>query len=227
MNRDEQRERVESKNIYAENNLYYPVDKKSGGTWFGFNQHGIVMALLNRYQDTSITSTCNTTSRGAIIPLLLTYQQIQQVNSALLSLPLSEVKPFDLVVNSNHTIMKYSWNGTDLNRQKYKSPFFLSSSSVDAKTVLPYRKQKNITFLSKQNKVKAENILLNLHLSQDKKDTSSSILMSRRLTHTKSISQVIIKDNELNYQYIDEKKLACINIKKPYLKGENLQIKIT
>ena len=54
MNRDELRTRQETNEILNQSsdltNYYHPVDLLSGGTWFGYNNKGLVMALLNRYQ---------------------------------------------------------------------------------------------------------------------------------------------------------------------------------
>ena len=68
MNRDESRARHEA-GIKAREaskvNLLFPVDGLAGGTWFGINDSGVVMALLNRYQAQHVR---NPITRGKIIP---------------------------------------------------------------------------------------------------------------------------------------------------------------
>lgn len=53
-------------------------------------------------------------------------------------------------------------------------------------------------------------ILEELHLRQERDDPSSSILMSRELTHTKSISQVLVQPNHLEFVYLTEAMLPAI-----------------
>ncbi|HHL31784.1 MAG TPA: hypothetical protein ENJ41_04300 [Oceanospirillales bacterium] len=85
----------------------------------------------------------------------------------------------------------------------------ISSSSVDSTNVLT----KRATWFSQfKNQVKnkdhpSQYILNAFHLQQQENDSSSSILMARDETHTKSISQLIINNGLLEYCYIDETQL--------------------
>ncbi len=205
MNRDEARSRSEE-NIIKENRnkdtlYYYPIDKSSGGTWFGFNSHGIVLALLNRYQNHRIK---NLNSRGLIIPQLLQYKNQQQIYQELIKSDLSKYQPFDLVLNKNNSVIEHSWNGKKLSVKKYSQPYFITSSSIDTEHVLHYRQ----LLFNKFKAINAKQILQELHLNQELKDTSTRIFMSRKDTHTKSISRIIYNKNSLDYQYINEGLLA-------------------
>lgn len=216
MNRDEVRGRDETNEIYQNEGIYYPVDKTAGGTWFGFNQDGTVMALLNRYQDKQI-DTVN--SRGLVIPALLKSQNISVDLDKLLE---KDFNPFDLIIINHIQIIHCCWNGKELSISTKSYPFFISSSSIDSQRVLNYRSRKFFDF----DAASGRNILTDLHLFQDINNTSASIYMSRDITHTKSISQLCLKSESLNYHYFTEKNLAKLNKKDPYKKCQNLSLEI-
>lgn len=225
MNRDEYRERDESNIIHRNAGCYYPVDKKSGGTWFGFNQHGTVMALLNRYQDKNGDAK---TSRGTIIPQLLRCKNSQQIHKSFNQLTLVEFDPFDLVVKTHNKIIKYSWDNKNilLLQQSVKQPFFLTSSSLNANYILPLRKEIFDRFLTKQTSIDGKHILTKLHLDKESTDRSSNIFMAREDTHTKSVSQVVIEGHTLNYKYLTEQQLSIMTSNTIHLGKLNLQVKL-
>ena len=215
MNRDEFRGRDELNTINHSNGNCFPVDKISEGTWFGFNQQGVVMALLNRYQDSQVLTK---TSRGILIPQLLQSNSIDSTLNQLLAKYL--FNPFDLVTTNKAHLIQYSWTGNKLIKVKQSTPFFISSSSVDSQIVLSHR----MNLFTKFSPVNEEQILTQLHLSQDKLDKSASIFMSREETHTKSISQVIIEKNEINYYYFTENNLQKLEMERPYDYAKACQI---
>ena len=215
MNRDEVRDRYEANIIQHAHTIasqsFYPVDKQSSGTWFGFNGHGIVLALLNGYHETQLK---DAKSRGFIIPYLLKFNSLQQVEEQMAEQIADSTErnynPFDLIYADTSQIIKFNWNGKKLSKQKIANPqaYMFSSSSVDTANILAKRAD---IFSDFKNNMPAANkpayILQQLHLKQDSTDTSSSIFMTRAKTHTKSISQIIIKNKELDYYYIDETQI--------------------
>jgi uncharacterized protein with NRDE domain len=213
MNRDEYRGRIESNTIHEKDGIYYPIDKQAGGTWFGFNHQGTVMALLNRYQDKAIETT---TTRGDIIPNLLKSKNISVDLDKLL---VNKYNPFDLIIINHAQIIQCSWSGKKLTKLVKSLPFFVSSSSIDAYRVQKYRAKAFLNF----NAINPNQILSDLHLSQDSKDTSCSIYMSRKKTHTKSISQVTVTAESLNYQYLTEEQLSSYDRQ---TQSQNLQLKL-
>lgn len=214
MNRDESRAREEAdtlyKNMSMDNALRfcYPVDTVSGGTWFGFNAQGIALAILNRYQDPSITQA---RSRGKIIPQLLKLSQTNLIIEHVKSNDFSDFNPFDLFVIDKNSIYQFSWNrkSVNLSRHSTDSAHFFSSSSINTNETLSLRQRIFSDYVSSVNSDwgSAEHVLLNLHLLQDKNDPSSSINMARHHSHTKSISQLILKPSWCNYYYFNESAL--------------------
>ena len=216
MNRDEVRSRDETNEIEQHDGIFYPVDKTAGGTWFGYNEHGTVMALLNRYQDKQIETE---NSRGLIIPALLKSHNISVDLDKLLE---KDFNPFDLIIINHIQIIHCCWNGKELSISTKSYPFFISSSSIDPQRVLNFRTRKFFDFEAKSGR----NILTDLHLVQDINNTSASIYMSRDITHTKSISQLCLKSESLNYHYFTEESLTKLSKKDPYLQCQNLSLEI-
>jgi uncharacterized protein with NRDE domain len=210
MNRDEARNRTEANLIkqktHTKTNAYYPVDKSSGGTWLGFNNYGTCLALLNRYHEAQHD---NAISRGLIIPQLLAYDKLTDLEKALQEILKDKHNPFDLVFTDSKQVIKFSWNGHQLNKQKIipSQPYMLSSSSVTTDKVLSIRAKKFQEYTKQHHQPHAQHILKTLHLQHQPSDASSSIFMSRADTHTKSISQIIINKGTLNYYYFDQLQL--------------------
>lgn len=209
MNRDEARDRPELNTIkYCKGqhtDKYYPVDQKSLGTWFGFNNHGMVFALLNRYHEHHIDEAL---SRGTIIPTLLNQSNLEDCKQHLSTILQNPFNPFNLLCINKNRIIDFSWNGKTLKETQYLSPqtLMFSSSSIETERILKKRSAYFDKFkmqLGEQGN-KPGYFLNHLHRQQDKDDKSSSIFMSRNDTHTKSISQIIINNQQLHYDYFDE-----------------------
>ena len=210
MNRDEARNRTEANQIkqknYSHTTACYPVDKASGGSWLGFNDYGISLALLNRYHEAHYN---DATSRGLIIPQLLAYNNLNDMSQALQNILTKKHNPFDLVCTDTNQIIKFSWNGLQLQQQEITitQPYMLSSSSVCTDQVLSIRAKIFIEYTEEQHQPHAQDILKTLHFQHQVSAPSSSIFMSRTNTHTKSISQIIINKAMLNYYYFDQSQL--------------------
>ena len=74
---------------------------KSKGTWFGINQDGLAMALLNRYQD-PIKDT--KLSRGRFIPKLLLEKNFEAIKNKFQKLHDQNDNSFDLIILSRNLL---------------------------------------------------------------------------------------------------------------------------
>ena len=194
MSRDERRERLEPGEVFSNSQVTFPLDSRSGGTWFGFNRQGCVLSLLNRYQSPVDTRRA---SRGSLIPLAL--QQKKPVDW-LFTLDPAAYNPFDLFcINAGH-LWHCSWGGleseegykiTEINLQR---GFMFSSSSWNTHAVLAFRQELFSQWLlsaaEQEKELKARQILHGFHLLQDRERPQWSILMDREWSHTKSVCQV-------------------------------------
>lgn len=207
MNRDEQRNRPEAQNLYITNEHCFPVDQKSQGTWFGLNNHGITIALLNRYQEQHLGTVAH--SRGHIIPTLLPCTDIPSIEKTLRNgFTIKNINPFDCIAVSREQILHASWNGKALNvtQKELNKPFFISSSSERLSEVVAYRQNVFNNFIQSPSRSE-KTILHDLHMKEDESDSSSAIMMARPKTHTKSITQTILTSNEATLTYWPEHTL--------------------
>lgn len=214
MNRDEQRTRDESGTLLSgwsqEHQLSYsyPLDGLHGGTWFGANSRGIVLALLNRYQDPTRP---DAESRGLIISELVRLPDIDSMVNTLREGLGQRCNPFELVLIGNARMVQCCWNGSRFSFHEHESatPNIFTSSSVNAESTATLRNDLFRRWLAgkRNGRITAEMILEELHLRQEPDDPSSSILMSRERSHTKSISQVLVHPDSLEFLYLSEAML--------------------
>jgi hypothetical protein len=235
MNRDEHLSRSEAGLIstYSDTNIKhkiaFPQDQRSGGTWIGVNEFGIVLCLLNRYQDSirhsskSAIDNSEKLSRGTIIPKALKYKSVKTILDYLQSLNLFQFEAFDLLIISLQATYQFSWNGKAvvLHDVSEQHKFMITSSSINIEQVTHYRRQQFECWLEHRSEVgSAENlassVLGKFHLSQQSENKSYSVLMSRldtpHQTHTKSITQIAIDQtkhsySELNINYFNQNKI--------------------
>lgn len=207
MNRDERRDRPEALELEHGVNgngvsYVYPVDARTGGSWFGVRADGGIFALLNRYD---AAQPRQTRSRGAIIPRSLRMSKLEEVGAYVLGRDWNDTPPFDLMMMNIRQAHSFCWNGSALGYLSFtvNTPFFRTSSSERAHNIIPYRKRIFEAFVRSQNNgsVCHKDILQRLHLERDESDRERSILMDRPSSHTKSISQAVLTEKSLTYSY--------------------------
>ncbi len=224
MNRDEHRLRHESEKLSAVQlrdgcKVVFPTDLKSGGSWFGFNQRGVVLALLNRYQD---PLKMDVISRGEIIPKALSQGISDNVFDFCGSLAVESYNPFDLIMISTGNCYQFKWTGND-----YKivpitinPSYFKTSSSVEMNSTLSWRSQFFEKWMkNNKNTINSESILKNIHLEQAVENKSRSIFMSREHSHSKSVCQVLLTNSNLVFQYYPQSSLMDITTELPISKA--------
>ena len=208
MNRDESRLRHEAGiKEHAFNGIHtlFPVDGLAGGTWFGINDTGVVMALLNRYQDPQKQGA---PTRGQIIPMALVEGNYKQVIQHLNNIDFRDFNPFDLFLFSLENNHHFSWNGQVMTTNKHtENALQFSSSGLNTDVVLATRQARFKQQIPLHKTWQAATILTQLHLHQDPQDTSQSVLMDRPHTHTKSICQVRLNSRQSQFTYYPETSL--------------------
>ena len=191
MNRDEKRNREEEGKFYTAASYCFPIDKLSQGTWVGTNNNGLAFSLLNRYQEPHHKH--NIRSRGGIIPALLPCATVEDALEALKGFSFKTFNPFDLIIMSLEKIVHATWNGKSLQlkEQDCNTPFFTTSSSEKIEQVIEYRQNIFSKFLENYSN-NTEFILEKLHLYRAQNKDDLAINMSRKNTHTKSVTQIIL-----------------------------------
>jgi hypothetical protein len=214
MNRDERRDRPEVGYLCHpqnyESSIYcYPSDRATGGTWIGANGRGTIAALLNDYSRKN--ASVGAQSRGLIVPTILNEVPEMELDRYLARNNWSFFSPFNLVVVNATEIKKLSWDGstTHLEKIPIDRPYFITSSSRNAAAVIPFREKLFCNFRESRSSVDvtAPDIFRNLHLVQSE-DKSSSILMNRKVTHTKSVCQILRNSESVRVSYFSEAALS-------------------
>ncbi|PKH03053.1 hypothetical protein CXF72_08165 [Psychromonas sp. MB-3u-54] len=208
MNRDEARLRHEAGLKQQQKNgveRLYPIDGQAGGTWFGVNNHGVVLALLNRYQDPQ-SSTAPT--RGNIIPQALAYGNVKLVKKHLSEQSYQYYNPFDLVLMSGRECLHLSWNGRHLSTHNVcQAALLLSSSALNTEAVLAKRQRHFQQWLAQLPELSAAEVLQKIHLQHNPDSQGDSVLMDRSDAHSKSICQVLLDANYCEFNYYSEASL--------------------
>lgn len=99
-NRDEILSRPAEGFASRESGVFAPKDLEHGGTWIGFNQHGLLAALTNR---AGADRDPSRRSRGEIPQIALGAADANEAAQRLLALPALEFNPFHAVVADQRT----------------------------------------------------------------------------------------------------------------------------
>ena len=120
-----------------------PRDPEGGGAWLAVNEHGIALALLNRYDAVQPQRVDGPlASRGAIVRAYAGARSQDEVEAALRALPLACFAPFDLAVFApGAPVRRLGWDGCTLESERdARGP--LASSAVAAREARAWRSRR-------------------------------------------------------------------------------------
>ncbi|WIV66593.1 NRDE family protein [Natrialbaceae archaeon AArc-T1-2] len=110
-NRDEYRDRPSRPpGVYSEEPLVIaPRDAKAGGTWIGFNEHGLFAGITNRWNDVDLAGE---RSRGLLVADVLERESVREaVQTVERSTAENEYAGFNLVVADDSEAVWLGWDG--------------------------------------------------------------------------------------------------------------------
>lgn len=199
VNRDESRFRVGELAPKILGIKIYPLDKISGGTWCGANAEGLVLSLLNRYDETEEHPHA---SRGVIIPQLLEEKTIEGAGEVLEKLNKSiRYAPYTLLAIQGNEAKHWEWDGDKLKSEDLK-PIdegwqCLSSSSYKTEEVLAWRYELFKDWLRDQT---FSGTVPTFNRLQPEGKEDFAPLVEREKTITTSITQFTLTDKlEVSY----------------------------
>lgn len=187
-----------------------PLDGKSGGTWMGANDEGVVACLLNIYpaEETSVAPG-GSASRGSIIPQLLPRGPIDLCLDWLArEFDPRPFSPFTLVVAAIDCGWTFAWSGGgEMQRSALDEEWsILTSSSWNAREVLPWRRRAFADWRAAGCRFAGD--LPGIHLLQPFGLEAWSPLMARERTATRSIAQAAVDRGgasvEMRYWPVDD-----------------------
>ena len=207
-NRDERRTRPPAlppvQHIYEEHVAVHPIDPQGGGTWVAVSSAGLVFALLNGYSESDAPSEADgrvnpatsATSRGLIIPTLLSADTLALAATRARALDPTAFLSFRLVIVSDEgacEIVHGAHGGHGHGRQleirdvEEGDAWMRSSSSVRPGVVLPHRRA---LF---DHEVAASRLAVvqdRFHLTRHADDSALGVLMERDDARTMSVTTV-------------------------------------
>lgn len=171
-----------------------PRDSDRGGTWFAVNARGLVVCLLNRYQDALTFPTEQPESRGSVIPQLMGAASVADARALLTEphIPLSKLPPFTLLLAGRDGSAQLAWRGSGVVQDEpIEQPWHLVSSSFeDPERVLPFRKALFDAWL--KDGAAFDGPLPAFHLMQPPGESVAAPLMARSVSCTRSIIQAAV-----------------------------------
>ena len=204
MNRDEERRRVsevppQMLTLATHGCWMAPADGEPPNTWIAVNQSGFGGCILNRYQDS--TTALGEVSRGTLLSSML-----EQTNPSDLAKWLPRIvsaksfAPFTLIAISRERTVRFDWTG-----QKLLAPQSIlatassgetngaawtlaTSSSWRSRSVSRWRSRQFRLWLQSGTPFRGD--IPTFHLLQPDSLEAWAPLMSRRLTSTRSLTQI-------------------------------------
>lgn len=215
-NRDEAPNRVSlAPDFYHVNNtkMFFPKDKKAGGTWIGLSERNRLICLLNGGFEFHKRHDNYRISRGVVVTDLLAAPEIVV---AIEAYNLSNVEPFTLViVDWNSTLKFYElvWDGcekyfTELQKQTK----IWSSSTLYSEEMKDERQQWFEQFKSENDLTSAN--AKHFHKFTQSQNKKYGIVMDRGFVKTTSITQVEKTKDELvlSFENLQENALSTTSI---------------
>jgi len=200
MNRDEQKSRPRAlppwRRRAGAHAALYPSEK-SGGTWIGANDAGLILALINWYaKPQRDRSLC--VSRGIVIPELLAAGDPRELARRLKTLPLSKLNPFRLIAVSTgaRNIKEWRWDGKTLSSKRFswKRRHWFSSGYDEA---LVNRKREPLV----RNIAETPAAIRKLHRAHELERGPFSICMHRDVAETVSYTEIAVTKKKARLRY--------------------------
>ncbi|WP_027381367.1 NRDE family protein [Chryseobacterium daeguense] len=213
-NRDEKRDREKAvfpNEIGLEDRtLYFPKDAKASGTWFVADNHGNAIILLNGAFQKHKSQPPYKKSRGII---LLELMKIENVLHAFQSYDLFGIEPFQLLTYSQNTLFRLLWDGEKKHQilLKKNKNHLLSSATLYNGGIIAEREKRFKEFQEKQITQKEILAFHKQHLIEEELNVEESI---KETFVTVSITQLVLRENEIDFTYNDlvQKKIQNIKI---------------
>lgn len=208
MNRDESIDRSEGQpHKWMDSDhpkRWFGTDAATGGSWFGVNEYGLAVALLNRYQEHNPEAL---RSRGELIPSLLGATSRAAAENLLgaISWPLYDTLDIFLIDHNGMTHTR--WNGRCTQRwYEPPGPSLYTSASAALGTATLYRQRIFKRHIASGPPSDPDR-LIDVHRTRCEERPALGLLMERPGRHTKSLCQVILGGSHIHARYLTRNDL--------------------
>jgi hypothetical protein len=191
--------------IYEEDGvkLLYPKDAVAGGTWIGVSQKKRVVTLMNGGFVAHKRKPFYRISRGVVVKDLL---KAENLKAEIENYDFNEIEPFTAIIVEWKTevhLFQLVWDGLDYHfSEEPLAPKIWSSSPLYPENLKKKREQWFSEFLFETIKPSQEEIL-QFHSTAGEGDANSNLIMDRGFIKTKSITQIIRKNDIIEMRYED------------------------
>ncbi|MCG9970039.1 NRDE family protein [Christiangramia crocea] len=188
--------------FYNGNKLYFPKDKKAGGTWVGVSENMRCVCLMNGAEQPHVRKNDYRKSRGVVVKDFLAGKKLKYL---LWDYDLEDIEPFTMIlVDWQNGLMfkELIWNGD--NRKVSKLPLkehIWSSSPLYTKEMKNLRR-KWFNEL-KQSRGFSAKTLLDFHHNAGQGNKESDLIIDRGFLKTQSITQVHNTQEGIKFWYKD------------------------
>jgi hypothetical protein len=181
--------------------VLYPCEP-SGGTWIAVNERGVCLTLVNWHRVERFPRD-ELISRGEVIRALATAGSLSEVDEGMRSLPLSQMRPFRLMViaNTERRVGEYRWNLQQVSMQRHgwaRRHWF--SSGYDERTAERLR-GRVCRRAWKEDSAGTLEWLRRLHATHLPEPGPFSICMHEAVAETVSYTEIALTSQDVTMRY--------------------------
>ncbi len=185
-----------------------PSDPEAGGTWIGVNEHGLSLALLNRYPITDEETISDLrgpapdkTSRGLLIRRMIDLKSPEELGRYLREADLDQFRPFTLLaIAPGGVVRRWTWTreGTDPVADSPAPP--VASSAYRTRQVLKTRRRTYEEMRRRHGGIDSS-VLAEYHASHIPEAGAYSVCMHRDDGKTQSMSRIVVSETDVRFHH--------------------------
>lgn len=199
--------------IYREKQLYFPKDKKAGGTWIGISENKRCVCLMNGAEKPHKRENEYRKSRGVVVKDFLAGPDLDPLFA---DYNLTGIEPFTMIVVDwyNGLIFReYLWDGTQPKLRKLPLKEHIWSSSPLYSEQMKKSREDWFQDLKNSEGLSPES-LLKFHQEAKRENSEYGLIIDRGFLKTQSISQIENQKEHTRFWYRD---LINDDVKEDYI----------
>lgn len=187
---------------YKGEQLLFPKDEQSEGSWIGVSENKRLICLLNGGFEIHERLPQYRLSRGVVVKDLLVAKDIVV---AIEDYDLNDIEPFTIVVvewEDELSFYELVWDGSKKHFQKIPlQPRIWSSSTLYNKTMRSERQQWFDDFI--KDKELSPDAMFKFHTETQSDNINYGVIMDRGFVKTTSVTRVVKKNEDVTMCYFD------------------------
>lgn len=187
---------------YKGEQLLFPKDEQSEGSWIGLSKNKRLICLLNGGFEIHERQSEYRLSRGVVVKDLLVADNIE---TAVETYNLDDIEPFTIVIVEWKRGLRFYelvWDGSIKHFQKLPlEPRIWSSSTLYNKSMRLERQQWFDNF--KKGKTLNADMMFQFHTETASDNMNYGVIMDRGFVKTTSVTRVVKRDDNLEMRYSD------------------------